>query len=244
MKDYLPHQDQQLAQWTARFAKAVTLEPGSYGLTAAQAAEYDAAQRTFAQALVVATQPDTRTVLAVRAKDDAREVLIALSRRLAGIVQVYPGTTNVMRLSLGLTIRKKRVRAVAVTTQRPSVRVVSTLGGRVKLHIGKRAGEAGGEGRARPTGAKGYTWFYFVGDTHPTSLAGWSFGGNEIDPKIEFTLPGIEPGAKVWFTANWFNNRMQPGPSSPPITTRVAGGWTGTPGTISGSAPANLGLAA
>lgn len=223
MNDYLPHGDQPLQIWTRQFAIKITSSPGSYGLTAAQAAEYDAAQRAFAAALVVATRSNTRTVPAVQAKNDARKVLIALSRRLAGIVQVYPETTDTMRAELGLTIRKKRIRAVAVPPEAPDLQITSTMDGSVKLHIGKREGE----GRARPAGAKGYTWFYCVGDVYPESLSGWTFGGNGIDSILEALLPRVEPGAKVWFTANWFNNRMQPGPSSPPIATRVAGGWVG-----------------
>jgi len=179
-----------------------------------------AAQQAYASALRVATNPSTRTAPAVQTKNDARKTLIELSRQLVGIVQVYPGTTDEMRTALGLTIRKKRVREVAAPPEAPSLRVGAMIGERVTLHISKREGD----GHARPTGAKGYTWFYFAGDTYPETLAGWSFGGNGIDPKVDASLPGVEPGSQVWFTANWFNNRMQPGPASHPIVTRIAGG--------------------
>lgn len=246
MNDYLPHRDSQLRQWTKGFARKVTADPERFGLTAAQAAEYDAAQRAFAAALTVATRPDTRTAPAVQAKNDARKVLIALSRQLAGLVQAYPGTTNPMRTQLGLTIRKKRVHAVTTPAESPRLQIAPTIEGRLRLHIGNRKGE----GRARPTGVKGYTWFFWVGDTYPESLAGWRFGGNGIESNIDVVLPGVEPGAKVWFTANWFNNRIQPGPASLPIMARVAGGFTSaksgstTPVNIANHSPSSLGIAA
>ena len=221
MNDYLPHGDSELASWTARFVAKVLPDPGSFGLAAAQVAELDAAQRAFAAALKTATQPVTRTVVAVEQKNMARKALVTLARSAAGVVQKYPGTTNPTRVALGLTIPKKRVRAVAVTIQPPSLWVLATRGAGVTLRVGKREGK----GRARPAGAKGYTWFYAVGETYPASLGGWSFGGNGIEAEFEVALPGIVPGAKVWFTANWFNSRVQPGPLCAPIETRVAGGF-------------------
>ncbi|XAM01410.1 hypothetical protein OT109_08445 [Phycisphaeraceae bacterium D3-23] len=223
MQDYLPHRDQELASWTRGMAKAVSASPESYGVTAAQAAAYDAAQRAYAEALTVATQPQTRTGPAVSRKNTARKTLIALSRRLEGIIQAYPGTTDAMRVDLGLTVRKPRAKMAAVTIERPSVRVVSAMGSRLTLRVGKH----GGVGRARPDGARGYTWFYFLGERSPAALGGWSFGGNSIEPTVEVVLEGAEFGAPVWFTANWFNSRMQPGPMSNPVMTRVAGGFAG-----------------
>ncbi|MEM9415150.1 MAG: hypothetical protein AAGA29_06665 [Planctomycetota bacterium] len=231
MQDYLPHGDQPLASWTRTMAKVVTASPASYGLTAAQATAYDAAQRAYAEALDIATRPDTRTRPAVAAKDSARKTLVALSRRLAGIIQVYPGTTDAMRQQLGLTVRKPRARMAAVPIERPRVAVVAMVGSRLTLRVGKREGV----GRARPTGARGYTWFYFVGDKPPVELGGWSFGGNGIEPTAEVVLKDVVPGAPVWFTANWFSSRMQPGPLSEPIMTRVAGGFSGVAGGAMGN---------
>ncbi len=102
-------------------------------------------------------------------------------------------------------------------------RVMSAMGSRLTLRVGKVAGL----GRARPAGAKGYTWFYYVGEQSPAELGHWSFGGNALEPTVEVALSGVEPGSPVWFAANWFNSRLQPGPMSTPVMTRVAGGFTG-----------------
>lgn len=223
MKDFLPHGNQPLASWTRNMANTVSASPGAFGLSAAQAAEYVAVQQAYAEALRVTTDPETRTRPTIAAKDDARAALIALTRRLARIIQVYPGTTDAMRQQLGLTVRKKRARMAAVTIERPTLRVVWAMGSRLTLRVGK----VEGLGRARPVGAKGYTWFYYVGEQPPSELGHWSFGGNVLEPTVEVALSGVEPGSPVWFAANWFNSRLQPGPMSTPIMTRVGGGFTG-----------------
>ena len=218
MTDYLPHRDLELAGWATRFAQIVSEAPGDYGLTAGQAADYAAAQQDYVEALTTAMQPSTRTPPAVQRKNDAKAELVMLSRRMVSIVQAYPGTTDTARVALEITVRKKRVKAVAATTQKPRVRVLEIAGGRVKLEI--RSFE--GHGRARPRGVKGYTLYSFVGPTPPTSLRQWTFEGNDIEPTRTVRVPPDVPsGSQVWFVANWFNNRMQPGPMSDPVTTHI-----------------------
>ncbi|MEM1446124.1 MAG: hypothetical protein AAGF84_08720 [Planctomycetota bacterium] len=223
MSDYLPHQDQALAEWTRRFVVGVVPAPERYGLGTEQVAELDAAQRAFAEALAVATRPDTRTKPAVRRKDAARQAMIPRFRRAAQAVQAHPDTTNETRAKLGLTIRKPRVRQAAVPSLAPELNVEWRGASQVQLTLRPNRGTRLG----RPAGTKGATWFYFVGDRPTETMADWAFGGNTIETRFRIALPDLKPGAKVWFTAGWFNDRLMMGPVCAPVRAHMAGGGIG-----------------
>ncbi|MBC7785462.1 MAG: hypothetical protein H7144_16640, partial [Burkholderiales bacterium] len=60
---------------------------------------------------------------------------------------------------------------------------------------------------------------------YPDGIAGWTFQGNASKNVVDIVLPdGTAPGAKVWFTAFWFNNRKQSSPNTDPVSTNVQGG--------------------
>ena len=49
--------------------------------------------------------------------------------------------------------------------------------------------------------------------------------GNSGRTRIDITFPsGITPGSKVWFTAFWFNEKKQAGPTTTPVGTNIPGG--------------------
>lgn len=222
MSDYLPHDDVGLRQWASCFASKTSQDPALYGLTAAQTDAYSVAAQAFVQALRVTNDPNARTPVAITLKNAARRELVAQSRRLAMAVQSYSGTTDMMRLELGLTIRKaKRARMAGVPIDGPAVRVVaveSVFGDQVKLRIG--AADRGG----RPATAKGYTLYSYIGSAAPNALSQWTFVCNGVEQRRTVKLPADVPaGATVHFVAHWLNNRMQPGPLGTAVQTRVAG---------------------
>jgi hypothetical protein len=79
--------------------------------------------------------------------------------------------------------------------------------------------------RGRPPGVAGAVVFSFVGATPPTSLADWRFEQNTSKTSLEINFPAtVPPGARVWFTAFWFNPRAQNGPASAPTGINIPGG--------------------
>jgi hypothetical protein len=41
---------------------------------------------------------------------------------------------------------------------------------------------------------------------------------------VDVVFPSADPGAKVWFTAYWFNERKQRGPAATPAGINIPGG--------------------
>ena len=233
MGDYLPHSDRSLEVWTRRFVRGVSpspehpdRSPAQFGLTAAQVAELEAAQRAFAAALALALDPVTRTSPAVRGKDTARGLMIPLFRSAAQAVRANAATSDAQRERLGLTPLRKRARLAAVPRVAPVVTLTPCPGSTVRVCLSEPTG--GRRGRpGRPTEAKGARWFYHVGVEAPSQRSDWTFGGLTIETRLTVTIPDAAAGETVWFTAGWFNERLTNGPFCTAVETRVfAGGST------------------
>lgn len=221
-RTYLPTRESELVTWSGTFDAAVSASPTTYGLTAEQATAYTTAQAAFLQAYQLANNANTRTPSIIETKDDAKAALIALTRELVNIVQAFPGTTDTMRVDLGITVRDVDPSPVPVPETSPTIDVTSVSGFMVylRLHNGESTS------RAKPAGVTGAALFSYVGDQPPTELSDWKFEGNvSKTTKLSVALPGSTPaGAKVWLTSFWFNTKKQSGPATPPVSTNIPGG--------------------
>ncbi len=140
-------------------------------------------------------------------------------RPLASIIQGQTNVSDVQKTELGLTVRRPPTIAPPPADS-PTLWVESVSGVTAKVRIGG----GGSTGRARP-GVDGVVLFSFVGDEPPTDLAGWKIERLSRRLKIQTQFPAsTPPGARVWFTAQFFNSRKQTGPLSAPIGANLPGG--------------------
>jgi hypothetical protein len=220
--DFLPTREAELVTWSQNFDTRITATPVAFGLTAAQATTYGGLHDAFVTAYNAATSDATNSRSARITKNDAKRALIENARLLAGIVQKFPGTTNTMRSDLGLTVKDAGPTPIPPPAMAPSILVKSGTGNTVRIRM---VDPANPTRRARPAGVDGIAVFSFVGPVAPTDQAGWQFEGNTTRTTVDVVFPGTTtPGAKVWFTAFYFNSRKQSGPAAAPISTNLAGG--------------------
>jgi hypothetical protein len=220
--DFLPKREAELVTWSTNFDTRITATPTTFGLTAAQATAYGTLHDAFVTAYNAATNAGTNSASAIVTKNTAKAALIASARQLAGIIQKFPGTTNTMRSELGLTVKDAEPTPIPPPAVAPSVVVTSSSGNTVGLRL---VDPANPTRRGKPAGVDGIAVFSYVGATAPTDEAGWKFEGNTSRTAVEVVFPGTTaPGAKVWFTAFYFNQRKQRGPSATPVGTNIAGG--------------------
>jgi hypothetical protein len=218
---YIPQREADLLNWSTNFDAAIAATPTAYGLTAEQATDYTTAQAAFAQAYQLSNNPATRTPSAIETKDDAKAALIAETRKLVNIVQAYPGTTDTMRVSLGITVRDYDPTPVPVPETAPLIEVKSVTGYTIALRLQNTESTK----RAKPAGVIGAAVFSYVGDAAPTDLGDWKFEGNTSQTATTVTVPGtVAAGSKVWLTSFWFNRRSESGPATQPISTNIQGG--------------------
>jgi hypothetical protein len=162
--------------------------------------------------------------MAVSEKNDAKATLIAQIRLLAGIVQRFPGTTNAMRIDLGLPTRNPEPTPVPAPSTAPLLEVKGVTARVVRLRL---IDPANPTRRGKPAGVQGAAVFSYIGATPPVSLSDWKFEGNATRTVIDVQFPdSLAPFTLVWLAACWFNPRAQSGPASTPVSTNLGAGLT------------------
>ena len=220
--NFLPDREAELVTWSTNFDTRITATPTTFGLTAAQATAYSTLHDAFVAAYNAATNDGTNSRSAIITKNTAKAALIANARMLAGIVQKFPGTTNTMRSDLGLTVKDAEPSPIPPPAVAPAVVIESGSGNTVRIRL---VDPAAPTRRGKPAGVDGIAVFSFVGASAPAEEADWKFEGNTTRTVVDILFPAATAaGAKVWFTAFYFNARKQSGPAATPVGTNIAGG--------------------
>jgi hypothetical protein len=218
-KSFLPETDSGLLAWSVNFRTLIQANPNLYGLSAPIAAAYGLVSVAYEEALQTAVDPSTRTRPSVCAKNAARATLQQQSRLLAKLVE-GASVSDAHKAQLGLNVRARRT-PIPPPAFAPAISIVSTSGNTVRLKLRDLITTR----RGRPPGVDGAVLFSFVGASAPTSQADWRFETNTTKTTLAINFPStVPPGARVWFTAFWFNPRAQRGPASMPIGTNIPGG--------------------
>jgi hypothetical protein len=220
MASFLPSRDSLLLAWSANFSTRITADAVALGLTAAQATAYATLQSNF-EAAMAAIDPGVRSKSLVATKNAARLALKTSARLLAKIIQGQASVTDAQKIELGLNVRSAPT-PIPPPADAPGITILSTVGNTVKLRLFDAIDSAN---RGRPAGTDGASVFSFVGAAAPTEESEWNFEGVTSRTKIDITFPeATAPGAKVWFTAFWFNERKQSGPAATPVGVNIPGG--------------------
>jgi len=219
---FLPNTDAALLAWSLNFSTLVSASPTTYALSAAQATAYAALHTAYATALA-ACDPTHRTKSIVSTKNAAKAALRQNARMLGGIVELTASVTNAQRLQLGLTIKTPPTPS-PIPAAAPGLDVLATSGWTATIRLHDTASTAK---RGKPPGVAGASIFSWVGSgTAPLDVSAWKFEGitGRVN-KVDIVFPNtLAPGAKVWFTAFWFNGRKQSGPACDPVSTNLQGG--------------------
>ena len=220
-RSFLPSADAQLLAWSANFIGLVKLQPGNYGLTAAQATAYQTVNDAYATAYRTAFDPHTRTAPAIAAKDRAKANLAASARELVRLVQATSTVTDEQRKALKITVAKSRS-PVPAPSARPAIELASVVGRLVSVNVYDSSSRTK---RGKPLGSVGAKLYTFVGDAYPSDPALWAYQGDYTKTKCEIVFDDfVENGAQVWVCAAWYNRKGETGPISVPLTTNVQGG--------------------
>jgi hypothetical protein len=221
-----PSREAELLTFSLNFKTKITATPTTFGLTAGQATAYGTLHTAFASAYAVAQDEATRSPMNVELKNVAKTNLVANLRLLAGIVQRAPGTTNAMRLDLGLPQRDSEPTPIPAPANAPQVAVKSVSGLTAKIRLIDIENPTR---RGKPAGVIGASIFSFVGEESPAELSAWKFEGNTGHTSFDVVFPSTTAaGAKVWFTCFWFNPSKRSGPASAPISANMPGGSVST----------------
>jgi hypothetical protein len=220
-----PAKENELQAWSLNWSTLITAQPTSVGLSAAQATAYAALHATWSAAYALVITPAGNSKANVAAKNLAKENLLngpGGAWELVDIVQAFPGTTDAMRVELGLRIPDVSPTAIGVPQQPPLLSILSTSGRTMTIRLRDKDNP---DRRGKPKGVQGATVLYYVGENAPADPALWLFLLNDSRTKFPGDIPPVVPaGSKVWVTAFWFNNRKQSSPVASAESVRVDDG--------------------
>jgi len=100
--DFIPRNDEQALAFMEVFAEGLTASPGTYMLTAADAAAVTAAVALFASNLAICQDPATKTKVAVVNKDDSRTAAEEIVRQYASLIKPNSGISDGDKTAIGV----------------------------------------------------------------------------------------------------------------------------------------------
>ena len=164
--NYLPEKDSALNAWANNFSTLISASPGTYGLMAADAAAIAAQVSLFSAALLLATNPATRTKGTVADKNGKKAAMKQVLRQYALMIKQNQGISDQAKVNLGLTINDPTHTPLPVPPMAPELTLVSAGA----LHqIVRITDSADPQRAARPAGVQGVVLLAYVGATVPAS---------------------------------------------------------------------------
>jgi hypothetical protein len=213
--------DGPLLDFCVAFLAVITGNETDYGLVAGDSTALSAKVSAYQTAREATQNDTTRTPAAIETKDIAKQAVIGEMRSLYRKVLAANLPSDKLA-ALGLPIRDTEPTPVPVPTMRPQITVVSRDQNVVRL---KLVDPDDPNRRGKPDGVDGVSVFSYVGEEPPELPQGWFFQGSSTRMLVDVEFPtSVAAGAKVWFTAFYYNTRAQQGPTAFPVWTNIAGG--------------------
>lgn len=211
--DYIGKTDAQVLAFCSNFGTIITGAPLVYNLTVQDCTNYQSKVSDFDVKLQAATNPTTRGKRTIFEKQEAKKVLVALTRQYAQQINKMVTITNDQRLALGITIASDERHPVPQPDTEPFIKIVNSLGRRVTIELCQSANK-----RGRPPQTAAATVVAYIGDELPQSFLEWKFMLNTSKTTVELDFGASETAQTVWISAFWTNSRSQSGPAALPIS--------------------------
>jgi hypothetical protein len=218
---YIPNPDSQFDTWLANFSTVITAAPGTYFLTAGDAAAI-AAQQVAWNTAYLASQGATRGPATIAAKDAARTTALAIIRPYATAIANNPAISNDDKVAVGVTVRKTVPTPVPAPTTAPDILLDSANLGVLNLRYRDHSTPSQ---KSKPSGVTGMQLFANFGTVAATDPAQTQF--QQVVTKTPFQLDTTGQTGKVctlfgrWMTRSGPSGIAQVGPWSAPLVVTV-----------------------
>ena len=218
---YIDTTDSGLLTHARTLIAGVNDQPDAVGLTTAQMTAYGDLTDLYETNLAASTDRRTRGPFSISEKDAAKKSLLAMTRQISMQAQNFSGTTDPMRVLLGLTVRSRGGRSVPPPAVSPVLTAESRPGGQVVVTM--KNPEQGN--RARPRGCTGCTLLSYVGPDLPQDPAAFQFQGSTSrrTTTLEFGA-NVAAGSCVWVTGYYYNAKGQSGRAAAPVCVTLEAG--------------------
>ncbi len=224
----IPLKDSLLVPFSTNFNARIVASPGTFLLTAPQAAAYTALHDPFVaayNAMMTARADGTRSESFTATKNSTRRALLNYARQLYAFVQANAAVSQANKILLGIHL-KVIPAPIPAPGVRPGMDIIAVSNRTISVHIHDSASSTK---RGKPPGTTAAWVYSFVGAEYPSDPTAWNFEGSTTKSKFNILFPSsVAGGTQVWLRAAWINPRQQTGPTSVPITTTLQGGGSST----------------
>lgn len=215
---YIPSKDADLVNWGNNFATLITADPPRYGLQASDASVIQSNFDEFQTAYGLATDPATRTIVTVAAKDEEKAGFLSLARSYAAIIRANQGVSNDDKVALGLNIPDPTPTPIPAPTSYPVLTIPLAGVGQQYLSV---ADQFTPTTKAKPFGVAGMLLYRKVGATPAVNMDGAEVIGIVTRADSIISTAGVTAGQITSYAGKWFNRKGELGPLSA-ITSQVA----------------------
>jgi hypothetical protein len=215
--NYLPVPDADFNNWVLNFNSLITANPGTYGLTAGDAAAIATPTANWSAAYTLAVTPATRTPVTVSAKNTEKAVLTAVVRSYGRIILANAGVSDSNKTALGLNVRDPVNSPIPAPVTNPVLGLIGAQPGQITLTYHDSAASA--TVKAKPFGATQLELRAFFGTTAPVSPAATPYYGVFTRTPFAVNAPSGSAGQSVWFYGRWLTAKGLAGPWSAVLQT-------------------------
>jgi hypothetical protein len=216
---YIPAPDAQALIWMQTYAGGIASAVGTYQLSVADSAAITAAVNLFESALMIASDPNTRTPVSINDKDEKRAAAEALCRQFANIIKFNAGISDAAKIAIGVRPVNPNRSPINVPDSSPLLNVIGATPGSQTVRYADSATPDSG---AKPFGALQLQLFVAVETAPVVDPDAANFYGAFTKNPIGVGFDAADDGKMATYFARWASRRGDVGPWSLPVSMRIA----------------------
>lgn len=218
-KDYIPKGDSELLEFAGNFISKISGSEASFGLVAGDTAALTAMRTTLQTDYDdnLSKQIEART--AREKKDNSRVSLEGKLRESAQRVQTYPGTTDMIRQELMLTVKDTTQSSIG----EPETRPVAEVDTSVPLRHSIMFYNEGGTAKGKPDGVKGAEIWCKIDGEATMNEADYRYLGTDTASPYLAVHKAEDAKKQAHYLLRWVNPKGEAGAWSNPVSATITG---------------------
>jgi len=219
--NYIPNQDPAFDAWFQNYMQYAVANAVALGLTPAQALEIQTAKINWSLGFSNLITARNNYQAAQEIKDEKREAGEGVIRKMTGIIQKRPETTDAQREGLGITVPDRQPTPLDpgwILQEPPPIVLVDTSQRlQATIHFGPNPSDE--RRNPKPEFVHAVELYYSFGAA-PTDAAAYVFLAVDTASPYVHLFSGLQ-AVTVTYRLRWVDRLGRPGPFSEPVTVTI-----------------------
>jgi hypothetical protein len=222
MADFIPQRDDAFDAWFQTYQQYAVANAAALGLTPAQALEIQTAKINWSLSYSNLIAARNAYQGAQEIKDEKREAGETVIRKMTGMIQKRPETTDAQREGLGITVPDRQPTPLdpgRILQEPPPIVLVDTS---QRLQATVHFGPNPQDERKNPKPEIAHAaelWYSFGGA--PTDAAAYQFLALDTNSPYTHVFAGLQ-AVTVTYRLRWVDRLGRPGPFGDPVTVTIS----------------------